>query len=124
MATLKKTIKIAAINAGKTTFLKYFEKLKKFGVEAKAIRKFENDNNDGHFYTVEITLSNLLSILENLHSLRNQEMAKDEKIYSIEADNYFSDKSVEDLKNEVIRLNRIIRSQNDTISKVKQLVNK
>ncbi|MGK0272616.1 MAG: hypothetical protein ACI88H_003289 [Cocleimonas sp.] len=124
MAKLKKTIKIKAIRSGETTYLKHFKSLDKFGAEAKAIRKYENENCDGYFYTAEIKLSSVLSILENLNSLRNREMAKDEKIYSIEADNYFSDKSIEDLKNEVVRLNRIINSQSDTIKKVQQLVNK
>lgn len=124
MATLVKTVKSKAFKEGKATFRRYFEELEQHGIEARSIRKFNNDNNDGSFYTVEITRLNLLRILENLAELRDNQATTQPELESVQVDNYFLDKSTEDLQKEVVRLQNIVRSQHDTIKQIQQLVNK
>lgn len=124
MATLVKTVKNKAFKEGKATFKRYFEELERYGVEARAIRKFNNDDSKSSFYTVEITRLNLLRILEDLTELRDNQATTQTEIDSVQVDNYFLDKSTEDLQREVTRLQNIVRSQTETLQQVQQLINK
>lgn len=123
MAILVKTVKHKAFKEGKVTFKRYFEELEQYGVEAKAIRKFNNEDSRGSFYTVEITRANLLRILGNLNKVRDNEFETQVELDPVQNNNYMLDMSAIELKKEITHLKNIIRSQDEALKKVQQIVN-
>lgn len=68
MAKLMKTTRRKAYIAGKAGGRSTFKLLEEYGVKARTVRRFKNDEKEGGFNTVELTKTELLDILENLET--------------------------------------------------------
>jgi hypothetical protein len=80
MATLTKTSKLRGYLDGKPGGRSIFKEFETFGINIRAVRRYQNTDREGLFHTVEIKKNRLQEILEDKLDLRQENNILKEKL--------------------------------------------